>query len=686
MHCGKINIEYNSNTFELPYVEINTLIIGSGAAALNAAVQLYNKGVTNIAIATDNWGGGTSNNAGSDKQTYYKLSLAGKEMDSPYAMASDLFWGGCMHGDIALCEAHHSAESFYNLVNIGVPFPHDKYGGYTGYKTDNDSRARGTSAGPLTSHLMFQKLAKEVIKRGIPVFNNHEVVELLVNRSGVGKKVIGAIAINKKEANANNYGYIIFNSTNILLCTGGPAGMYKWPVYPESQTGSTGLALKIGAVAQNLTESQFGLGSVKFRWNVSGSYQQAIPRYVSTDKDGNDEREFLNDSFASAESLVNAIFLKGYQWPFNAVRIKNDGSSLIDILVHRETVKKGRRVFLDFTHNLFDIYCRPNSNVKLKYDTKFHLSLLNDEAYGYLEKSNALGRLPIERLNELNRPAIDLYKNNGIDIEREYLEIAVCAQHCNGGLKGNIWWESNIKNLFPIGEVAGTHGVNRPGGASLNAGQVGGIRAAMYISENYNSPPHEKEYFLELAMEQISDTLSFADKIIRKDSNSSDSKTIDNSKSERVSIQDSLEDIRLRMSASGSHIRNKDGVRKALMEAWKQFTLLKDNVTLQSSRSLANVYKLYDICLTHIVYLEAIMEYLDKDGKSRGSFIITNSDNELDFDLKSISDFVSNNIQEIWLDNNMSVKIRWVDVRPIPDDDVWFESVWRDFRDGKIIQ
>lgn len=109
-----------------PFYSINTLIIGSGAAALNAALHLFRNGQEDIAVATDNFGGGTSNNAGSDKQTYYKLSLSGDLPDSPYKMAKDLFNGGCMHGDIALCEAQNSVPTFFHLVSLGVPFPHDR--------------------------------------------------------------------------------------------------------------------------------------------------------------------------------------------------------------------------------------------------------------------------------------------------------------------------------------------------------------------------------------------------------------------------------------------------------------------------------------------------------------------------------------------------------------------------------
>ncbi|MFX1328393.1 MAG: oxidoreductase, partial [Promethearchaeota archaeon] len=70
---GKINID------QLNIKEFNSVIIGSGAAGLNCALHLVLEGVPpdKIAIVTDNLGGGTSFNAGSDKQTYYKLSIYG---------------------------------------------------------------------------------------------------------------------------------------------------------------------------------------------------------------------------------------------------------------------------------------------------------------------------------------------------------------------------------------------------------------------------------------------------------------------------------------------------------------------------------------------------------------------------------------------------------------------------------
>ena len=56
--------------FSVRYIAVNTLVIGSGAASLNAAVSMWSMGQRDILIVTSRWGAGTSNNAGSDKQTY----------------------------------------------------------------------------------------------------------------------------------------------------------------------------------------------------------------------------------------------------------------------------------------------------------------------------------------------------------------------------------------------------------------------------------------------------------------------------------------------------------------------------------------------------------------------------------------------------------------------------------------
>ena len=452
------------NETQVEIIRKNTVIIGSGAAGLNAADRLYSYGQHDIAVVTEGLLKGTSRNTGSDKQTYYKLNLSGGEPDSVLAMAETLYNGGAMDGDIALCEAALSAQCFYRLAEIGVPFPNNEYGEYVGYKTDHDPRSRASSAGPLTSKYMTEKLLEQVQLKNIPIYNGYMAIKILV-QDGVCQ---GVLCLNLNEIANQNKRYVIFYTENIIYAVGGPAGLYARSVYPESQSGASGLAFEAGVAGKNLPEWQYGIASVKFRWNLSGTYQQVLPAYISTDLNGENPSEFLSEYFETSEQLLNAVFLKGYQWPFDPKKLENFGSSLIDMLVYNETEIKKRRVFLDF---------RKNPSV-LKND----FSNTGKECFDYLKNSNALFGIPVERLNLMNPAAIELYKNNNIDLYNEPLEISVCAQHNNGGLSGDMWWESNICGFFPVGEVNGTHGKYRPGGSALNSGQCGGMRAAMRIT------------------------------------------------------------------------------------------------------------------------------------------------------------------------------------------------------------
>ena len=60
---------------------VNTLVIGSGAAGLAAALRLKSLGVDDVLLLSEGLNRGTSINTGSDKQTYYKLGIYGAEPD-----------------------------------------------------------------------------------------------------------------------------------------------------------------------------------------------------------------------------------------------------------------------------------------------------------------------------------------------------------------------------------------------------------------------------------------------------------------------------------------------------------------------------------------------------------------------------------------------------------------------------
>lgn len=641
------------NGFNVKIHHYNTIVVGTGAAGLNAADRLYEFGQADIAIVTENVNAGTSRNTGSDKQTYYKLTLSGSAPDSVGEMAKTLFEGGCMDGDLARCEAALSTQCFYRLVEMGVPFPKNRHGEYIGYKTDHDPRRRATSAGPYTSRKMTECLEKSVRSKNIRIYDKLQCIRLLTNR----QKSYGLMCIRTDTAVPDER-YIVFNCKNVIYATGGPAGIYSDTSYPAGHYGASGLAFEAGVMGKNLTEWQYGLASIRPRWNVSGTYMQSIPKIISTDKEGNNAREFLFEYFPDKAELLSKVFLKGYQWPLDIMKVCH-GSSIIDILVYIETEIKGRRVFLDYREN-------PGNEA-------IDFGELSDEAGEYLKNAGAEYGTPIERLRHMNQPAYDFYKDRGIDLEITPLEIALCAQHNNGGLSVNSWWETNIEGFFAVGEVSGTHGVYRPGGSALNSGQVGSMRAAQYITAKRTGDPVSVEEFLENSLDRIKDTIMLGERSL------SDENTVDML----------FHQATKRMSRYGGAIREKEAINRAKEEVRQELKSFSISVKADSIINMKKVYRLYDTLICQLVYLSAMEDYIEHGARSRGSALYTIPEGirpygflpEI-FKFKMDSGSRNDLIQEV-LFRDDQCSFHWRKVRELEEEDYFFENVWRDYRENQ---
>jgi len=657
---GELEIEPG---LSVPLYTVSTLIIGSGAAGLNCAEHLVELGAPDVLVVTERLGGGTSANSGSDKQTYYKIGVFGDVADSPMEFARTLTAGGMTHGDLAYVEGLNSLPEFYHLVRNGVPFPHNRYGAFVGYKTDHDPRQRATSAGPKTSWLMVRGALQELRRHGVPILDRHQVIRLLTVPSGAGVRVIGAVGLDLSRLGAPGHGLVVFSAENVVLAAGGPGELYSASVYPAGQAGGHGLALEIGAIANNLAELQFGLASTRFRWNVSGTYQQVIPSYVSTAADGSDRREFLTGYFDSPGDLATATFFKGYQWPFHAERTQGQGSSLIDIAVWLER-QAGRVASLDFTCSAAD------------------LDALGPEAREYLLRSGASQPTPLGRLSHMNPAAVAVYEEHGIDL-REPLEVAVCAQHCNGGLKSDVWWETSVAHLFAIGEVNGSHGV-RPGGSALNAGQVGGLRAAQRIARAYRAMPLPPQVFGPAAMPQLRAAIDRARWLV--------SAPDDAPSPGRV-----RREIQARMTTHGAFLRSACGLADAVNGAKLLLHRIRaDGQRLTSPEQLPAALENEHLCLTHLALLQTMKAYVDAGGGSRGSCMVLDPAGDRvvraprgeqlrhrSEDLAMRAEILETRLMG---PEAADFEVTAVPVRPLPDDASWYETTWREFEAGLVFE
>ena len=318
-------------------------------------------------------------------------------------------------------------------------------------------------------------------------------------------------------------------------------------------------------------------------------------------------------------------------------------------------------------------------------------NLLDPTAKEYLANSNALASTPFDRLKLLNPKAIELYMENGIDISKEFLQIAVCNQHLNGGISGDIWWETNIKHLFAIGETNGSHGIHRPGGSALNSGQVGGLRAAQKIGNVYikSETPTRHEFIHLIGPELALIIKNILSALFKKSLMNID----------QMTPSQFWEKIQDRMSKFGGIIRPLKDLFEEGKQVINQIYNLNTILILQNNQEIIEFLRIQDALLTQHYILESILNFHESNGKSRGSYLILRDTLNESFnetyiippgDLKQFKFVISDNILKDKIQTIQThtgiIKFEWEKVRDIPNEFGWFENVWKDFTDGTIFQ
>ena len=650
--------------FSIPLHRSDALVLGSGAAGLRAAVEMKRRDL-DVVVVTQSAFGGTSACSGSDKQTLHTANGAGRGDDFA-AMADALGAGGAMDEDTAYIEAVGSLRALSSLQFMGLPIPQDRLGGALRYQTDHDEVGRATSCGPRTSRLMVQALAKEAIRLNVPIFNHMSAVRLLVE-PGRRPRCVGALAISPKRRTEDNpLGLAVFASESVVIATGGPGELYRDSVYPRHCFGSLGLAMEAGVEAVNLTESQFGIGTSRdgFPWNLSGTYVQAMPYIFSRDPHGN-ERNFLADYYRTTQELASNVFRKGYQWPFHSTRMLSFGSSLVDLAIVKET-RAGRKVFMDFNRN----------PLAVPGDAGFNLDRLDPDVRAYLANAGAPMEKPLDRLRKMNPLSIELYKRYKYDIARDPLEFAVLNQHMNGGLAVDGWGAASLEGCYAVGEAAGTHGVTRPGGAALNAGQVFGARCAEHVAARRGARAMGA-----LAPGLIDEAVARTLDVLKADS--------------PLTVKAIRKDVQDRMSDHAAVLCNAADVTQALAAARVlNETIRQQGIACSGASEALKALQWRQTALLSEAVLTALAFYISRGGGSRGARAICAPDGDrvpeartgVLEDVRFVSERVADRAEQIHVRFDSE---RFVcEARPIRrrdrEDKPFFERDWPDFLTGAI--
>ncbi|WNB87211.1 hypothetical protein [Cellulomonas sp. ATA003] len=166
------------------------------------------------------------------------------------------------------------------------------------------------------------------------------------------------------------------------------------------------------------------------------------------------------------------------------------------------------------------------------------------------------------------------------------------------------------------------------------------------------------------------------------------------------------------MSAKAGPVRSAQSIHEALVQVHDWLARYDDLVSADASsrRAVNRTFLVRDILTTAYVYLSAMADYVAHGGRSRGSVLYTDPDGDLpvvghgpdartELDLPELFRFsldggaLDGEIQEAaWnpaADGSEDAAGRatfvWRPVRPIPEDDDFFENVWREYREHRNV-
>jgi hypothetical protein len=212
---------------------------------------------------------------------------------------------------------------------------------------------------------------------------------------------------------------------------------------------------------------------------------------------------------------------------------------------------------------------------------------------------------------------------------------------------------------------------------TLNSGQVGGLRAAQYIANVYDGSPMSRDEFLRACAPQIERELGSIARFLNADGGAPTNAQV-------------REEIQRRMTRHGAFIRSPDGVSGALAEAHAQYR----NIRVESKDDLNLAFQNEHLCLTHIAFLETIRAYIERGGGSRGGYVIADPESELRVQTRRGTELPhrpeNTQMRKEILETSMAgpgeFRVSPVPVRPLPEDDSWYETTWKAWREGEVFK
>jgi len=449
---------------QIPTIEHDVLVIGSGGAGLRAAIEASAAGVKVGMVCRSLLGKAHTVMA----EGGVAAALANvDDRDGWMVHFADTMRGGQYLNNWRMAEIHakESPDRVRELEAWGAVFDRTADGRILQRNFGGHKYPRLAHVGDRTGLEMIRTLQDHGIHQGIDIYQEQTIISILTH-SG---RAVGAIGYDREKGT-----FRIFRAKAVIIATGGMGRIYKISSNSWDCTGGgISLAYHAGAELIDMEFVQFHPTGMVWPPSVRGLLITEGVRGEGGVLRNNQGRRFMVDDIPeNYRSQTSTDEEEGWRYTQGDKNAKRPPELLTRDHVARciiREIKEGRGsphggVFLDIAW-IKEKLPNATEHIRRKLPSMYH------------------------QFKELA----------GVDITKEPMEVGPTTHYIMGGIRVNADSQmTSVPGLFAAGEcAAGLHGANRLGGNSLSDllvfGKRAGEHAAQYAKDNGSQAPDENQ-------------------------------------------------------------------------------------------------------------------------------------------------------------------------------------------------